>query len=89
MKALLAAANQMNSILVYLLVLPPPSYMYARYIDWFEAYLLTYLSEGKKYASNSPTLFNRVQMGEESLAEWNTFLAKVNTYKYQDLEIDS
>jgi hypothetical protein len=77
LKALLVIANQLNSLTAYLLTLPPPSYLYAKYTDWIAPYIDQYVTESKKYQAGSVSLFNRVSNGEEGQKEWNTFSAKI------------
>lgn len=49
LRALLSIANTINTVFAYLLMLPPPSYLYAKYVDWIGEYVDTYLTESRKY----------------------------------------
>jgi ubiquitin carboxyl-terminal hydrolase 34 len=79
LKCLLYCANNNIKVFGYLLQLPPPAHLYAKYTDWCGAYISNYLEEGKKYGAytNATGLFNRVTNAEECQQQWEIYAKKL------------
>ena len=70
---LLTLVDISPQVFEYLLYLPPPSYNYAKFIDWIMPFLDYYLAETKKY---SYTTYHKEELLKETLKLWKTVEAK-------------
>ena len=46
--------------------MPPPSYLFAKYIDWWESFIKDYLADSIKYSNNYSRL-NKELLGKPQL----------------------
>jgi hypothetical protein len=63
-KIIQCALNNEN-LLRFLVYMPPPSYIYAKYIDWWETFIKDYIADATKYSNN----FGR--LNKEILGNYN------------------
>ncbi|CAK70549.1 unnamed protein product (macronuclear) [Paramecium tetraurelia] len=79
MRMLLNVMNQNKAVFSYIIYLPPPSYLYAKYTDWFETFLNEFKQDCIKYpAMTDQIFFNREQELEQTVKLWEIFKTNFN-----------
>lgn len=64
----------------YVMYLPPPSALYAKYTDWFKPFITTFLAESKYGYGSVYSTFNKEELGNNSLNLYNGLEEKINAY---------
>lgn len=69
---LLLLLNGSPFILDYILALPPPCHMYAKYTDWFRGFITNYLVDCQRYGNYGVSSFNKEELANNSLTLLNS-----------------
>ncbi|CAD8054531.1 unnamed protein product [Paramecium primaurelia] len=74
MKMLLTVMNQNKPVFSYIINLPPPSYLYSKYIDWFETFLNEFKEDCIKYPAMTDSIFfNKQTEFKQTIKLWEIF----------------
>jgi hypothetical protein len=86
-KDLMSLCLKDDMICKYIYNLPPPSYQYQRYVDWFGVYIDDIKTEndkmGQNSVSNSPYLQNKINLQSKAALKFATFKAEIQK-KFKD-----
>ena len=73
LKYFLINVNLNKVIFDYVITLPPPSYNYAKYSDWFLSFIESFISDAKRYYNS----YSKEQLGLEVLKLYKIFEARL------------
>ncbi|CAD8096981.1 unnamed protein product [Paramecium sonneborni] len=77
MKMLLTVMNQNQNVFSYVIQLPPPSYLYSKYTDWFELFLQEFQEDCIKFpVMTDQIFFNKKLEFEQTIWLWEEFKKK-------------
>ena len=74
LKYLLINVNLNQIIFNYIITLPPPSYNFAKYSDWFLSFIENFISDAKRYYNS----YSKEQLGLEVLKLYKIFEARLS-----------
>ena len=75
LKYLLINVNLNQTIFNYVITLPPPSYNFAKYSDWFLSFIENFIADAKRYYNSH----SKEQLGLEVLKLYKIFEARLAT----------
>lgn len=74
LKQLMLLAEVNPVVFEYIFTLPPPSYMYAKFIDWMPGFIDYYIADAKKYYYTSS---NKEEAGQDAMKQYKILEERV------------